>query len=73
MERPQSGSKLHGKECAGACKHSSVYHQAKWFDKLNNDYKYACCSVDCPCMEYVAPKEEISTEETYINEGDISS
>lgn len=70
MERPESGNRFSGKECAGACKHSSTYHQAKWFDKLSNDYKYGCCSVDCPCMQYVAPKEETITEELYIKQED---
>lgn len=68
MDRPQTGSKiLEGKECAGACRHGTAYHQAKWFDKLTNDYKYACCRVDCPCMEYVEPKK--SDEEELITTG----
>jgi hypothetical protein len=44
--------------CAGACRHESSYHQAKWFNKLTNDYKYGCCKVDCSCMEY-KPQEKL--------------
>ena len=54
MERPQNGGKSEGKQCAGQCKHSSTYHQVKWFDKYTNMYYYGCCYVDCKCMNYVA-------------------
>lgn len=44
-------------DCAGTCRHGKNYHQAKWFDKMSNDYKYGCCKVDCSCMEYKAPEK----------------
>jgi hypothetical protein len=53
-ERPESGGKSEGKRCGGACKHSSTYHQVKWFDKFTSMYYYGCAYVDCKCMNYVA-------------------
>jgi hypothetical protein len=57
---PKSGGRMEGEECAGQCKHSSTYHQAKWKDEYGN-YNYACCRVDCPCMKYV-PSGKPNTE-----------
>lgn len=58
MERPQSGGKSEGKECAGRCKHSSTWHQVKWLNKDENIYQYGCSYVDCQCMKYVPSNKD---------------
>lgn len=58
MERPEIVTdRTKEKYCTGVCRHGSSYHQAKWFDKSVNDYKYGCCMCECPCMEYKPPPE----------------
>jgi hypothetical protein len=47
LNRPKTG------ECKGACRHGSSFHQAKWQDPATKEYKYACCKVDCPCMQFI--------------------
>lgn len=62
MERPEIGKRTEGKPCAGKCRHSNIYHQAKMFNSQTGHYEYGCCYCDCSCMNYVAP--EADSEQT---------
>lgn len=52
MDKPTSGSRIQGTQCAGRCKHSSTYHMVKLVSP-SGIVEYGCAKVDCPCMKFV--------------------